>query len=504
MATEWQQNACSDSGSDALKSPVAEPNPSRWAYRQLSSDEVRQEATGRRSDPQVHLARKLADALLAEQQSAIIEKMVGAGIDLSRPSDNVMIDLVTLDLKKVEGCRACRFLPAVAKKERSDYLTSLEAFMSDPRMKSARYGVITMGTPVRAFNRHLRRMLIQFHRKISRWASLAKRRFGMEMIIRSTEFTRDSAEARGMFGQEPSYHFHTNVIYVPNAYDAENFSAFLAWTWEFFGSHWRDCGRVKDVREIVKYMVKPGDLDDACGQELVWLYLETQKLKIVQALGAFAGYRRSLKKVGLKIRGISSAAGVREIVFVKKDTRTPSSKQEKIARLEERESDLITDLERVEDDRLARQLLQRLRDCQFDLKALAEPPQNLILGVLPPAARNIHYATPAVMVAGFTVLEDLAKDPKFKMLRAQALRHWAANGAPDLDLARKELAAAKVDFEAQATAKKTENWKNRKNVIANPSRKRRQLDRSRSTRVPESKRGGSGRGSKLSEEFKTA
>jgi hypothetical protein len=117
LATEWQQNACSDGGTDALASLAIAPERSRWGYRQLSSDEVRQEATGRRSDPQVHLARKLADAVLADQQRVMIEKMVGAGIDLSRPTDNVMVDLVTLDLKKVEGCRACRFLPAVAKKE---------------------------------------------------------------------------------------------------------------------------------------------------------------------------------------------------------------------------------------------------------------------------------------------------------------------------------------------------------------------------------------------------
>ncbi len=324
------------------------------------------------------------------------------------------------------------------------------------------------------------------------------------MIIRSTEFTRDSAEARGMIGQEPTYHFHANVIYIPKAYDTENFSAFLAWTWEFFGSHWRDCGRVKDVREIVKYMVKPGDLDDACGQELVWLYLETQKLKIVQALGEFANYRRCLKTAGLKIRGISSAAGVREIVFVKKDTRTPSSKQEKVARLQETESELIADLERIEDDRVAGQLLQQLRDCQLNLEALAEPPQDLILGVLPPAARNIHYATPAVMVAGFTALEDLAKDPKFKMLRNQALRHWTANGAPDLALTLEELASAKADFETQAAAKKLQNWKNRKNAVANPSRKRRQLGRSRSTWMQKTGRRAAVHGSKFIEEFKSA
>jgi hypothetical protein len=126
----------------------------------------------------------------------MIEKMLVAGLDLRRPSDNVIVDLITGETKQLQGSRMCRFLPAVAKRERSEYLSSLEAFMSADEMKYARYGVINAGAPVVAMDPSLRCSLQAFHRKLSRWASVAENRLGSR-----SSFVAPSQHARPWNGE---------------------------------------------------------------------------------------------------------------------------------------------------------------------------------------------------------------------------------------------------------------------------------------------------------------
>lgn len=436
--------------------------------------------------------------MLSQQQSAMIEKMLVAGLDLRRPSDNVIVDLITGETKQLQGSRMCRFLPAVAKRERSEYLSSLEAFMSADEMKYARYGVITAGAPVVAMDPSLRYSLQAFHRKLSRWASVAENRFGIEVIVRCTESTRETLEQRGLIGKDPSYHFHANVVYRPRRYNRLVFQTFLSWTRQFFKTHWTDAGMVQNVREIVKYMIKPGDLADVPGEELVWLFEATEKLKFIQALGSFAEFRRDLKDDGLKTKSITLASGVRETVLVKKDTRKPSMKAELRAELEAAEHDLIARLEREDNEEAVVEWMERLLACQQDLNLLntSFSTPNMIVAVLPPACRFIHYSTPAVLVAGFTSLPDLEAEPKFAVLREQALAHWADNGAPTLATVQSELAAARLEFDP-STSDNLKKSKKPRSVSKNSRRRRARVTPRRASRqsdtgvlvsVPEAKR----------------
>lgn len=85
----------------------------------------------------------------------------------------------------------------------------------------------------------------------------------------------------------------------------------------------------------------------------------------------------------------------------------------------------------------------------------------MIVAVLPPACRFIHYSTPAVLVAGFTSLSDLELEPKFAVLREQALVHWVDNGAPALATAQSELAVARLEFERSTSEKSKKSKKPR-------------------------------------------
>lgn len=251
-------------------------------------------------------------------------------------------------------------------------------------------------------------------------------------------------------------------MYRPKHYNRLVFLTFLSWTRRFFKTHWTDAGTVQNVREIVKYMIKPADLADASGEELVWLFEATEKLKFMQALGPFAEFRRELKDAGLKTKLITLCSGDRETVLVKKDTRLPSIKAELRAELEATEHDLIARLEREENEEAVLEWMERLRACQEDLAALNTPcsTPNMIVAVLPPACRFIHYSTPAVLVAGFTSLSDLELEPKFAVLREQALVHWVDNGAPALATAQSELAVARLEFE-RSTSEKSKKSKPR-------------------------------------------
>ena len=420
----------------------------------VNNEDLMKQGTGLRIDPQEYLVRKAANAVLEDQQRQIIEKMAGAGVDLARSADAVRVDLVTLKHAPVEGCRRCRFLPMVAKRERAEYLSSLEGYLRDPTTRFARYGVVTLGSPITAMDRKARGVIQAFHRKLSRWSAQAKKKFSIEVIIRATEFTRRSLRRRGLAGDAASYHFHANVIYVPSRYDERNFADFLSWTHKFFGSHWADAGKIRNLREIVKYMVKPGELDDATGEELVWLFKATQKLKIIQALGGFAGYRRSLKDAGLKIRGVTGASGEREMVFLQGDTRAPSSKEEKRMDLELERAKLTAQLEAARTDRIAERIEKLLRACEDAIAELEAPPKNMVIALLPPAARDVNYLTPSVMVAGFTNIEALSVDPKFRMLRGQALAHWQANGAPPLEDVYLKLEEAAEAFRIASNSQK--------------------------------------------------
>lgn len=160
-------------------------------------------------------------------------------------------------------------------------------------------------------------------------------------------------------------------------------------------------------------------------------------------------------------------------MLVKKDTREPSIKAKLREELEAAEHDLIARLEREENEEAVVEWMERLLACQENLAALNTPcaTPNMIVAVLPPACRFIHYSTPAVLVAGFTSLSDLELEPKFAVLREQALVHWMDNGAPALATAQSELADARMEFE-RSTSEKSKKSKKARSANKNHRRNR--------------------------------
>lgn len=419
--------------------------------RILSEERLVQEAVGTRTEPAKFIEREERKANLAEQERVMVDKMIAAGVDLRTNSNAVAVDLITLDVKKMSGYRACRFLPTVAQRDRADILTPLEMFLADPTAgKYARYGVVTMPVPVKAFSEDLRSKITEFHRLISRWSSISFSKFGVQVLLRATEATRKPGSERGIAEEGDFYHFHANLLYVPGEYDRQKFKEFLKWTRKFFGSHWQDSGRIRDVRELVKYVIKPAELSEASGDELVWLFRSTQRLKLVQPMTIFRDYRKNLDEEGLRVRSVPTAQGV-ELAYVRRLKRAmlaPGAREAQLVRIVDLQGKIERELMYPEHARYQDRIEEwskELDQVEEDLHTLASmSPVNLLVADLTPSFRSVHYRTPAVLVSNMTSLDDLLQDQRFLRKREEALDRWVRNGAPDVAVVEAELTQARA------------------------------------------------------------
>ena len=67
------------------------------------------------------------------------------------------------------------------------------------------------------------------------------------------------------------------------------------------GTCWRDCGRLREAAEAVKYITKPAELLVLSSGELCALQKAVHGLKLVQPMGEFAALGRRLKGEGVKL-----------------------------------------------------------------------------------------------------------------------------------------------------------------------------------------------------------
>jgi hypothetical protein len=190
------------------------------------------------------------------------------------------------------------------------------------------------------------------------------------------------------------------VLYRPRRRLSKvDWSRFLSWSRTRLGAHWKDCGELAEPDEAIKYPFKPGDLDAAEGDELVWLWWECHRVKFAQPLGAFADFRRSLEQARQKVVMVNRAGRARlEIV----------AKGERDAVAESSTADLAK--------------------------------ENLIVCRTAPQFRFGPYAQPVTLVANYTpkprTPDGMRRLAIIQHWNQQARRWWDLNGAPDPVTAR--------------------------------------------------------------------
>lgn len=386
----------------------------------LTHEQVADANIGWAIDPTRWAERQRARQVLRDQTSRIADVLESKGVSCRGPSTITALSAVTGIATPLTAWRAIRFLPEVAARDRRPVLNAFKLFNQiDKKSKYFRYIVITSKEPVPAFG-DLRGNIQELQRSISKWSHEVAKHFGKQVIIRTTEFTRDTAENRGMSDRyEPStpiYHPHCNVVISSDsAISKEEWSVFIQKTWNYFGSIWKDNGKIENENEIIKYCMKPSELNDASDDELLWLYNQTRRLKIVQPMGRFANFMKELEDERQKVVMVRGAEGIGYLSRVTKPERLDHS------------------------------------ECEGAGTGIA---QNTILGLTLPSWQHSPWAEPSILIqhyepkacgeAAFRNLEDIRAE---MMIARQA---WNASGAPAPSLALQVAALVVSKIEAEA------------------------------------------------------
>jgi hypothetical protein len=366
-------------------------------------------------EPRDWLAAKQRRAELDDQTERLADLLEASGVEARMTSDVVAISAVTGIVTELNAWRPIRFLPAVAARDRRPMLNELRYWVDNEaeRPEYIRYAVVTAGDLVPAFG-DLRGALQGLARRVSKWAADARELYDVEVHFRGSEFTRKTAAERGLADRYPAglvlYHPHANVLFQPLRKLPEegegSWAEFLSWTRSMLDAHWHDNGRVEDVREIVKYVVKPADLLEGeqplQADEARWLHESLFRLNLAQPLGAFRQFHRDVVKQKLKavrVRNIYGTGG--ELALVSKGKKLDHSEKQK----------------------------REERDVEPGGK-----PKNLFIGVTMPMWQHTPWAEPTILVQNYdpnpvsrAALERL-QEIDYERMDARA--RWDASGAP--------------------------------------------------------------------------
>lgn len=400
---------------DALEMSAAGP------ARKTHSDVLRAN-TGWKIDPVLWARRATASKHLTVQTERIASALTRAGVDVVRPGDVTLISAVTGIIESLPIYRAVRFLPTVAARDRRPMVNGMKLFIAGHKnSRFFRYAVMTSVEPVPAGG-DLRGAIQQLSRRISKWTHRVQK-FGVKVLFRGIEFTRKTAAERGMeerySADTPLYHVHANVLYWPTrALKATEWDAFLKETHKFIGAEWRDNGTVKKVEEIVKYCSKPADTLAASDDELVWLYQQTQRLKIAQPLGDFKTWLRDLEDRGEKVVRVQVREGDGRLMRVRKQRRVGFYDAE----------DGVSDEPETEHDAGDVALPERV---ERDKRLSDGPPANIVLGMSLPQWRHSPWAEPVILVQHYDPSKlSLEDGGDIRAWQRQAREWWDATWAP--------------------------------------------------------------------------
>jgi hypothetical protein len=230
---------------------------------------------------------RVAELRLKSQTSHLVALLEAGGYVAERPmsSDIVRVGVCSGKAEVLPSYRNINFLPSIARAKRQKMVRNL-SWWADQGRGYLRYGVVTGGARVPISQ--LRESLMHLGRLVSRWsASDQLRAWGVSVVFRASEFTINS---------DKLCHPHLNLVYdFTRRLEPQEFAQFLKFTREFFGAVWKDCGRLVDPAEVVKYVVKPTDLDGLGSADLVALANSLFGLRLVSTFGAFRVAMQRLK-----------------------------------------------------------------------------------------------------------------------------------------------------------------------------------------------------------------
>ncbi|MGK0185180.1 MAG: hypothetical protein ACI9R3_000955 [Verrucomicrobiales bacterium] len=116
---------------------------------------------------------------------------------------------------------------------------------------------------------------------------------GAQIVFRSTEL----GEVKRDDCSRPTFHVHAHtIIHLIKKLNKARWSELLRAVRSSWKTHFSDSQRIHQAREACNYVVKPMDLDQLVGKELVELHYQLFRLHLVQCLGALKEQRKSIEE----------------------------------------------------------------------------------------------------------------------------------------------------------------------------------------------------------------
>ncbi|MBO1040186.1 hypothetical protein [Brucella pituitosa] len=243
-----------------------------------------------------YVERLLSDVQISEQSKIIARRLKEGGFDPYLPSDNQvsMVGLVSGAVFRLSPYRNINLIPEVAQRNRQPLLQEFDLFLKEhPKIRRyARYMVVTSGERFKIY--HFAERLKHFNKQLGRYFEMSSNA-GIDVILCSIEFTID---------EENTVNLHANIVSAPRkAFGPDGWSDWLKLTRKHFdGQTLHDAGRVKDTKEIIKYVCKFNEISGLSSAWLVELAHALYKKQLVRPLGLFREFRKELKARGQKVR----------------------------------------------------------------------------------------------------------------------------------------------------------------------------------------------------------
>jgi hypothetical protein len=227
---------------------------------------------------------------LLDQTHFIAKQLECEGIEAYNSDQDLHIfGLHSKSYRELPNFRNICFLPSVAQKNRAQTLKSLEFFLQT--QPNARAWTITTGTRVGL--RDLGERVRKLHRKISKINATAwMKRAGARFVFRSTELGEVFPD-----NDDVSCHPHVHALMVLQRFiPRDEWSNLLSKIQAFFGAYSQDNGKLRNVREMVKYCVKPSDFLHLDSKHVASLYHATKGLRLVESLRDLRATKRNLRE----------------------------------------------------------------------------------------------------------------------------------------------------------------------------------------------------------------
>ena len=263
-------------------------------FNPFELDELIALDTGRQQSDTLWLAEQMRQKTIDEQSARAAKILEGQGWKSKLDNDITFVGLITGKKKNPVKYRNTNCIMSVAQYNRREQGNSLRYYLN--KNPHSRYLTVAQGARIPAHSPDFRTKMQKFGRKISKFAMIAFHEWDVEVICRIFEMPRDSNR---------TYHLHANIVYRPlRKMSKQKWKAWLKFINKYFGHGSKDNGIIKNVDEIVKYMIKGDDVDNIMNEdetELLWLAQQTFNIRIFSAMNGYKSFRSDLKSQKRKV-----------------------------------------------------------------------------------------------------------------------------------------------------------------------------------------------------------